>query len=53
MVVPRGPSTVTIRERMWILTSSGMTSCSWEKMYFILSSGVWCAIEESSKVGAV
>jgi hypothetical protein len=36
--LPRGPSTVTMRLRMWILTPSGMTSCSWEKIYFILSS---------------
>lgn len=40
VAVPRGPSTVTILERMWILTPSGTTSCSCEKMYFILSSGL-------------
>ena len=38
--IPLGPSTVTSRERMWTLTPSGMTSCSWEKMYFIVSSGL-------------
>jgi tetrahydromethanopterin S-methyltransferase subunit D len=40
-----------MRERMWILTPSGMTSCSSEKMYFILSSGavrleVWIGVCE-------
>lgn len=40
ILVPRGPSTETMRERIWTLTSSGMTSCSCEKMYFILSSGI-------------
>lgn len=28
--LPRGPSTVTRRDRMWILTFSGISSCSWE-----------------------
>jgi hypothetical protein len=28
--LPRGPSTVTMRDRMWILTFSGISSCSWE-----------------------
>ena len=26
--LPRGPSTVTTRDRMWILTFSGISSCS-------------------------
>lgn len=36
--VPLGPSTVTILDRMWTLTSFGTTTDSSEKMYFILSS---------------
>jgi hypothetical protein len=40
---PRGPSTVTTRERILILTFSGISSVSFEKMYLIL--GDWARVQ--------